>query len=699
MDLLLSFGRMTVSLSRLFTVVLLCLSTLHGFGQARKAFELSKASYSVALAYSDSSIALGQEAVKVAKAHGSLLEEARARSVLGRTAIIRGDYKELDRQVTIGLPIAVKVGNDTLLSELYNLASHNFRFKHNVDSANTALNLAEYYARKDSLTTQLANVLTAKAKLLLDRRSYVDALSAYYECHRIYTRISDPIGQGMALQSIGQILFKLKRTEAALAAFRQAITLQRRMKDYYSLVMSLSSIGSLFEEQGMLDSAVYSWNEAYKIASVQQDALSQGVLANNIAVYFERIGNQTQNRYWGKRAIKHFYSTGDSTQAAHALGNLGNAERQLGYLAEAKSTLIEAVALSEQLGDQHIHADNLKWLSLAYQDAGEFEKAVPLFWQFSNLQDSLFKKNLAEEVASLQAQIELSLKDQRIDSLQSKARIDKLSLEQARLKVQRRTLLGIVVALVLVSLVGIVYFRSKRRQLAIQVQLWEEQARRSGEALVGEERERKRIAQELHDSLGQMLATVRLQLSARTASTNEFTDLLDMLAESSDEVRYISHNLLPKNLQGGELDNTLIQFCERAQKTRKANLLPHLEPVGHLLSEQASIVLYRAVQELVSNAFKYSNATDIYLTVVEAAGSVELTIEDNGIGFDVAQLIKIQGIGLNNIRDRIEAVGGQLEIDSRPGNGSTFIVILPVSKSSLTPQQTPSQHNDFEQIN
>ncbi len=688
MDFPLSFRRMTASTSRLFFKIgLLWLSILPGFGQARKAFELSKASYAIALSDPDSSIVLGRAAVRIAKACGSMLEQARARSVLGRTALIQSDFKELDRQVAIGLPIAEKVGNDTLLSELYNLASYNYRFKHNVDSALAALERAEHYARKDSLTTQLANVLTAKAKLSLDSRNYVDALSNYYECLRIYTKINDLTGQGMALQNIGQTLFKLKRTEPAVTAFRQAITLQRRMKDNYSLVMSLSSIGSIFEERGLLDSAALIWKEAYEIASIQEDALSQGALATNLAVYYERIDNPQQTRYWGKRAIVHYYDTGDSTQAAPALGNLGNAERQLGHFDEAKKILVRAVALSEQLGDSRILADNLKWLSLAYQDAGEFAKAVPLFWQFSALQDSLFKKNLAEEVASLQAQVESSLKDQRIDSLESKASIDRLSLEQADLKVQRLTLVGIVVALVLISLVGVVSFISKRRQLAMQAQLWEEQARRSDEALVAEERERKRIAQELHDSVGQMLATIRLQLSARTASTDEFADLVDMLAESSDEVRYISHNLLPRNLQASELDNTLAQFCERAKKTRKVNFLPHLEPVGHLLSAQASIVLYRAVQELVNNAFKYSSAKDLYLTVVEAEGTVELTIEDNGIGFDVAQLNKVHGIGLSNMLERVKAVGGQLEIDSRPGHGSTFIVIIPVSQTSLTAQQ------------
>ena len=144
---------------------------------------------------------------------------------------------------------------------------------------------------------------------------------------------------------------------------------------------------------------------------------------------------------------------------------------------------------------------------------------------------------------------------------------------------------------------------------------------------------------------------------------------------------------MPQDLQARGLDEALSQFCERAKKTRKVNLLPHLEPVGHLLSPQASVVLYRAVQELVSNAFKHSNAKDLYLTVVKSEGSVELTIEDNGNGFDLTGLKQAQGIGLSNMRERVEAAGGQLEIDSRPGHGATFMVILPVSEPLLTMQK------------
>ena len=172
----------------------------------------------------------------------------------------------------------------------------------------------------------------------------------------------------------------------------ELLPLQRSLHDNYSLVRSLSSVGSIYEERGLLDSAAYVWKEAYRIAITQGDPLSQGALATNLAVYYERKANPQQTRYWGKRAIEHYYATGDSAQAAAALGNLGNAERQLGHLSEGKKLLIQAVALSEQLGDSRILADNLKGLSLAYQDAGDVMKAVPLFWQYSALQDSLYKK-------------------------------------------------------------------------------------------------------------------------------------------------------------------------------------------------------------------------------------------------------------------------------------------------------------------
>lgn len=651
---------------------------LPGFGQVRRAFELARLAYQVGRSNPDSSLTLGRAALALAQKADSPLEEARARSVLGRTAIFKSDLRLLEEQVTKGLPLVRFFSNDTIFCELFNLAALNWRFKHQSDSALHWIRLAETFARRARLATpQLANALTTKAQLLLDKRLYAEALESFHECYEINRAAGDAIGQGMTLQSMGETLFRLNRIDAAVQNFKLARDIQQKHDDKYGLVRSLSSLGSVYGEKGLWDSAATTWTRAYILAGQLGEPLSQGSIAGNLAVFYEMRKDYRRSRNWGRLSVKHYFATGDSSQAASALGNLGNVECKSGNLKGAEEKLETAVDLAERLGDARILADNLRMLADVYLQEGKAAESMPLYWQFATLQDSLYKQNLAEEVASLQARIELSIKDQRIDSLRSEARIGSLKLEKASLLMQRWSLVAILVVLLLIAVFSFFYLRAKRIRLAMEAKLWEEKAKSSQEALKAEERERRRIAQELHDSLGQMLASIRMQLSSRVSGEDRFSDLIALLAESSEEVRYISHNLIPQDFSAKGFDEAVKELCDRANRSDKLRVIPHVMPIGDALTPEAALVLYRSLQELINNVYKHSGATQVYISVVMAEDEVVLTVEDDGVGFDLSLLAHAEGLGLRAMKERLHGMGGSLEVESQVGSGATFFVTMP----------------------
>ena len=658
----------------------LSIESLHA--QVRKAFELNRTAYDLARTYPDSSIHLANEGLRVATQAGSVSEQARAHAVLGRTAIFKSDLLGLDKHVREGLPFALHAGNDTLLSDLYNLSSLNYRFRHKADSALMALGQAELFARKGKMTTQLSNALLAKGAMLSDKRQYARALAAYQECYRIDVAKGDEVGQAVDLQNIGLTFSYLRQNASALKAYRQALPLQRKADDKHGMIRTLISISSIHALDNTFDSSDRYLSEAYPMAIEQGDLMAQGAIANNLSTYAEARGMVEQTRSWARRSIQHYYATGDSARAASAMGNLGEAERKQGHLPEAQALLEKSTAYSRELGETKVLSANLKMLSLVYQAQGKPNKAVPLLLEYGALQDSLYKQNLAEEVASLEARHEAFLKDQQISLLNRNLDVQRLSLREKDLLVERRTLLAGLIALGLLGVAGILYFSAKRRRLRVEAahqrRLREEQAQSYLAALAAEEAERKRIARELHDGLGQMLASVRLHMAARSGPDRAFADLEEMLAESSDEVRFISHNLMPQALERKGLDPAVEEFCERIARTKKLNIISHLEPVSYLLSPSASLMLYRVLQELVSNTLKHAGATELYITLVPEDHAVILTVEDNGRGFDLQTGLQKEGIGLGNLRERIAQAGAQLDIESSLGNGALFVVHLPV---------------------
>jgi signal transduction histidine kinase len=162
-------------------------------------------------------------------------------------------------------------------------------------------------------------------------------------------------------------------------------------------------------------------------------------------------------------------------------------------------------------------------------------------------------------------------------------------------------------------------------------------------------------------------------MAARATPTNTYTDLETMLAETSNEVRFISHNLMPQALERKGFDAAIEEFCERLSRTKKIEVVSHVEPVGEQLTPDRAQMLYRVLQELVSNVLKHAQAKTVYVTLTIDGDEVCLTVEDDGVGFDQQQPTE-SGIGLENLKDRVASVGGQLDVDAKLGRGSLFSI-------------------------
>ncbi|MFP7657279.1 sensor histidine kinase [Chryseobacterium proteolyticum] len=186
--------------------------------------------------------------------------------------------------------------------------------------------------------------------------------------------------------------------------------------------------------------------------------------------------------------------------------------------------------------------------------------------------------------------------------------------------------------------------------------------------LDGEERERERIAKDLHDGLGGMLAGVKINFSTWSSNNlagekqQEFYRILGQLDNSVSELRHIARNLMPESLLNFGLETALRDLCDFY--TRK-NLIIDFQPlnINKKLSLSTQLSIYRIVQELLANAVKHSEATNILLQCSQAESAFFITIEDNGKGFQ-KDVVQPQSMGLRNIRNRINYLQGKMEIST-----------------------------------
>jgi len=218
-------------------------------------------------------------------------------------------------------------------------------------------------------------------------------------------------------------------------------------------------------------------------------------------------------------------------------------------------------------------------------------------------------------------------------------------------------------------------------------QLEQAEARtRSGSLLEGQEQERRRLARELHDGIGQMLTGLKLhteQLGSAAFTEKQrrtYDELRRLLHETIESTRTVAYNLMPSVLSDFGVAAALRRLAE--QTARSSGLAVEFSgPESLRFSDAVETGLYRIAQEALHNAVKHAGASRITLNLEQKPDAVQLTIADDGHGFDPRRKWgKNPGSGLRNMRTRAELLGGTLKISSEPGRGTRVLVKLPLEK-------------------
>lgn len=205
--------------------------------------------------------------------------------------------------------------------------------------------------------------------------------------------------------------------------------------------------------------------------------------------------------------------------------------------------------------------------------------------------------------------------------------------------------------------------------------------------LIGaQEAERRRIAGELHDSLGQNLLLVKnraqmaiSRLDAPAELRAQLEGIRDLAAQSIAEVRQLSHELRPFHLDQLGLTRSLRAMVEAAAESAAVRFECRVEPVDDVFPPEAAMHVYRIAQECLNNILKHSGARNARLVVERDLREVQLRVEDDGRGFEPEA--GAPGLGLHNIMERARILGGTVRIDARPGQGTRLDLVIAVPES------------------
>lgn len=200
----------------------------------------------------------------------------------------------------------------------------------------------------------------------------------------------------------------------------------------------------------------------------------------------------------------------------------------------------------------------------------------------------------------------------------------------------------------------------------------------------GEEQERSRLARELHDGIGGMIAVIKMNVGSAMKENPEASEKVDLpmldklLENTSDEVRKTAANLMPDVLAKYGLEEAATLYCH--QINNRSALFIDVQFHGDLsfLDKATELILYRIIQELIQNTIKHARATKAALQVIRHEDTLHLSLEDNGSGFDPS--VHSSGFGLGNLRFRVQSLHGKLEIRSSPDQPTTVHIEFNIAK-------------------
>ncbi len=363
------------------------------------------------------------------------------------------------------------------------------------------------------------------------------------------------------------------------------------------------------------------------------------------------------------------YTTLSPILQSKALEVAGTAYAQLGQYTAAEQKLRESLR----------QTDEYSWLSIMnqltdlYVAQGNFPKAYHTYRLLRDKMDTITRHQMNSVIQNLDVQYRTAEKDKQLTEQQ-------LLLVKKENTIKLKNLWMVVITFGGAMALGMVLLMRRNYAQKQKTQLSEQDNLQLRARLEGEERERKRISQELHDGIGGILSAAKMNLTAALpvlgGQGSKYELGVHLLDDAYYELRRTAHNLSPHLLKSKGLAAALESYCRKTAEAQLINLQLHVSEELHYRDDDMGLTIYRIIQELLQNIVKHSGASIATVEIGYQKGLLDITVEDNGKGFPEDKAA--EGIGLSNIRDRIKALSGSIEIDSRPDEGSTIYVFIPL---------------------
>jgi signal transduction histidine kinase len=512
----------------------------------------------------------------------------------------------------------------------------------------------------------------------------------------------------------------------ALDAALKALNAYERAGDSVQFAKTASIVGYINDLMGNHREGIYWQKKALQFRNPDEALHVRGLVLGRIGIAYDEMGMWDSAHYFNDEAIVIFRKLNDDYYVSQWLSNKANTLMKQNKMSEAENFLEQSLKIQKNgrertiilinLGRVYLETDRyqnaglvidsaiywamqyhqLEFLSEAYfrkyelnKKLGRISNALNFYIRYSNLKDSLLNEKKTEQIAQMKVRYQSEQKEKEL--LAERAEKESLAKEKAlaeiRLYNRNKWMIGISSLSLIIILSGLALTQRKRRKIQAGKDAAIITEREKGIKAVfdAQEEERQRIAKDLHDGVGQQISAVKIHLQGLKKlvseklpeEKSEIDNIVEMVSDTGNDIRHISHKMMPRALTELGLVAALEDMLEKSFKYHKIACSFDHHAMEERLSNHVEVGLYRIAQELIHNIIKHSGAGKVDVQLMKTSTHCVLIVRADGKGLNSES--NKDGIGMMNINNRLRTLRGELNLESETGQGTTATIRIAIT--------------------
>jgi len=463
----------------------------------------------------------------------------------------------------------------------------------------------------------------------------------------------------------------------------KALRAALKTKDSMLLSNAYNNLGVYYDKNNDSENSIIYYKKSFTYNT------HDNLISQNLGSAYIKLNKLDSAYYFLRRAIKRSNDSLIKSLGYYNLSRIAHlkndSKERFKYLQTSQQFLTQNSGLEREL-----HLKLLSALSDSYRNRKNWKETLNYSEMYHILNDSLNKIDVQKNIDELRTKYQSDKKEKAL-VLQRK-----LTLDEKRKKTNSIIVFSCLAIFILI-ISYLVLKNSRKKQLlaeqgkTIETQknltlLKEQEIHTINAMIVGQEKERKRVAEDLHDNLGSVLAALKLhfenlQLNSKNKKIDQealFDKTEGLIDEAYLKVRSIAHAKNSGVIANQGLLRALQIMAEKISSANKIRIEVVHYGLDTPLENSLEIAVFRMIQELTTNILKHAYASQATINISRHDNTLNIIVEDNGNGFDINKINLQNGMGLHSIKTRVEHIKGELVVDSTPSKGTTIIVNVPI---------------------